>query len=341
MDNQDLQAVWDRGSFTIVPIGAMCGPATFRLEDGRDIQPFYVAPWADEEQHGHDVEALPPLLRRLRGEWACVPFGMPSTRGDLPADWTPQQPDDARLGQFFHGPCANLQYELAAQRPGHLDFVLRYPPSHPIASVRRSIRGVPGRARLEFGLEIEARQAVELPLGVHPTFRLPTKPGAAELAIGGDIRVHTYPADAEPGVSRLAHGQTFASLAEALTADQQPVDLSRHPLPYRTEEIVLVSQTDGRASLTNHEERYRVDLTWDPAAFPSCNLWISNGGRSAYPWSGRNIALGIEPVVAPFDLGTNVATTQTPLRRAEVRTAATLRPDTPWSTSYSIEVTAL
>jgi hypothetical protein len=112
-------------------------------------------------------------------------------------------------------------------------------------------------------------------------------------------------------------------------------------LPFRTEEIVLVSNTGGRARLDNHEEAYRVDLTWDSAVFASCNLWTPNRGRTAYPWNGRHIALGIEPVAAPFDLGAAVAVSDTPLKRAGVATAGRFRSGEAWSTSYAMEIAPL
>ena len=40
----DHLIIWDRGDFSISPVGAMCAPAHFRLDDGRVIQPFAVAP---------------------------------------------------------------------------------------------------------------------------------------------------------------------------------------------------------------------------------------------------------------------------------------------------------
>jgi hypothetical protein len=53
-----------------------------------------VAPWADDPPE--QLVALPGLLRRLRGEWPCIPFGVPEARTDLPAEWLAglSEPDD-------------------------------------------------------------------------------------------------------------------------------------------------------------------------------------------------------------------------------------------------------
>ena len=54
-------------------LGAMLGPAWFSI-GGRTVQPFAIAPWAEDS--GPEYRQLPNLLKRLRGEWACVPFGI-------------------------------------------------------------------------------------------------------------------------------------------------------------------------------------------------------------------------------------------------------------------------
>ena len=340
---QDFTAFWDRGDFTVSPVGAMCAPVNFRLDDGRTIQPFAVAPWSGNPDNDPRYDELPPLLKRLRGDWICVPFGMPAKRTDLSANWCAGTSEDPDLGAFFHGPSANLPFKLTRCEFGFLEFTLHYPSEHPIAAVHRSIRGVPGRAMLEYGLRVTARRTTSLPVGIHPVFRLPDAVRTAELQIKGKaMRVYTYPVDAEPGVSRLQHGAVFKSLSLARDKEGKSMDLSKHPLGVTTEEVVLVGHVDGHAALIHDRERYRVDLNWDRNAFPSCNLWISNCGRTAYPWNGRHRALGIEPVAAPWDLGAAVANgVRTPLKTAGVPTAMDFIAGETWSTSYTIEVSSL
>ena len=69
-------------------LGAMLGPVEFRIGNGRTVSPFAVAPWANDR--GAHYDALPGVLKKLRGDWACVPFGMTTTPLGLPADWLPQ-----------------------------------------------------------------------------------------------------------------------------------------------------------------------------------------------------------------------------------------------------------
>ena len=54
----------------VAALGGMLGPVWFTLPDGPVVQPFAVAPWADDPPEKLNV--LPPILRRLRGEFPCA-----------------------------------------------------------------------------------------------------------------------------------------------------------------------------------------------------------------------------------------------------------------------------
>ena len=90
-------------AFAIQRLGAQLGPAVFVLPDGRQVSPLHVAPWADDP----GAEALPGILRSLRGEWPCVPYGYgTATDADTPARWAeviaPPEP-----GEEIHGHASN------------------------------------------------------------------------------------------------------------------------------------------------------------------------------------------------------------------------------------------
>lgn len=338
-DPETCTVQWKHGEFTIALSGAMCAPVSFQLGDGRLVQPFAIAPW--EHDDSQEFQELPQLLKSLRGEWVCVPFGMPETRTDLPAAWAPTTQYKSDIGDWFHGPGANAPWNVIDRFDGGIELDLVYPETHPIERLVRKVSGSDIGPRLEFELEVHPRQDCFLPIGFHPVFKLPEKPGAAILSVEGATAVHTYPVDAEIGVSKLPNGAIFESLEAARWADGSPVDLTRHPLNIQTEEIVLVAGANGRATLDNHAENFSATVTWDPNAFASCNLWISNGGRTAYPWNSRFQALGIEPVSAPFDLGSAVADSgAAPLKASGVKCGVHFKAGEKWSTKYAIEVEA-
>ena len=63
--------LWRYGALSVQRLGAMLGPLTFLIDGDRQVSPLYLAPWAASD-------ARPPLsdmLKSLRGEWPCVPFG--------------------------------------------------------------------------------------------------------------------------------------------------------------------------------------------------------------------------------------------------------------------------
>jgi hypothetical protein len=98
---------WAQGRLTVQALGAMLGPVTFRLPDGREVSPLHVAPWADDPQ----AASLPGILRARRGDFACVPFGADRAL-DLAGDWSPlSRPAPEKPGPL-HGP-------TDAVRPGN------------------------------------------------------------------------------------------------------------------------------------------------------------------------------------------------------------------------------
>src|ERR1700733_4272237 len=50
--------------------GGHLGPVTFDLGE-KKVQPFSVAPWVEERS----AAQLPDLLKSLRGDFFCMPFG--------------------------------------------------------------------------------------------------------------------------------------------------------------------------------------------------------------------------------------------------------------------------
>lgn len=339
-DPGSWQFAWDRGEAEVQSLGAMLGPVQFRLDDGREVQPFAVAPWSDDRSAAH--AALPPLLKRLRGEWPCVPFGMPEPPPNLPAGWLPERIETRGYGSHFHGYSSNADWTLVDLEPNGIELQLTYPEDHPVEQVSRTIRSVAGRARIEMEFVIVTRRAAQLPIGLHPVFSLPKVPGSAVLRFGAEARISTYPIAVEPGVSRLLPSVEDAPIRDVPTAEEGALDLSRLPLPFDTEELVLVTDHGGEAVLTLIDAGYSARLMWNPDDFVSCMLWLSNRGRSAYPWNGRFEAIGIEPVTAPFDLGTDAAAnSDNPLSRRGIRTARSFEAGERWTTRYAIELSGL
>lgn len=333
---------WNRGRLAVEPVAAMMGPAEVRLDDGRVISPFAVAPWADEPA---SAALSPPLLRRLRGDWLCVPFGLPGKpRTDLVPEWMTgldpalESPDPAQ-----HGTGSNEVWSLERADPHRL--ALRYEPPAPlpIARIERIILVAPDDTTIEVESRVTARHRCELPWGAHPTMRLPEEPGTAEIEFGhGDATVFTYPGVFEAGVSRVAAARICRGVDAIPMNDGTTMSFRRLPLAQAAEEALLVTRHGGVARLTNYAEGYRAIIEWDEETFPALLLWVSNYGRTYAPWNGRHRALGVEPVCAPFDLGyAHAVNPSSPLRAHGIATARQFTPDQPVTTRYRFRFESL
>ena len=215
---------------------------------------------------------------------------------------------------------------------------LEYPEDSPIALVERVILPDPAQPAIDMVLTLHIRRDCRLPIGLHPVFRLPDSGLLIEAGPNGGM---TFPGALEPGVSRLAPAARFARLAAVPLARGGTADLSHLPLPHATEELVQLTEAGGRATLTWPAEGFRAHLTWDASHFPDLILWVSNRGRTAFPWNGRHQALGLEPVCAAFDLGTEISAGPNPLQTATHPTARSFRAGEVFTTRHRIEVEAL
>ena len=326
---------WQHGTLTVQRHAAMLAPLTFVLADGRQVSPMHIAPWAEEPV----ATTLPGILQRLRGEWPCVPFGYAISDPIAPADW-------ARLnaspepGEGIHGHSSNHSWTWDTPEAGQLALSLDYPVDSPVARVRRTITPDPNGPAVDLTLTIETRVACRLPLGLHPTFRLPVKAQAARIEAGAFAEGRTFPGTVEPSAPLFAIDQPFASLDAVPMRAGGPFDASRVPLPLETEELLQLNDIDTVA-LANVAEGYRVRLRWNKAHFPSLLLWYSNRGRKAEPWNGRHTALGMEPICSPFGLGPTSARGDNPMARSGTPTARDFRAGETFVTRYRIEVEAL
>lgn len=322
---------WAYGSLEVQSLGAMAGPIRFRLSDGRVVQPMQIAPWADEP----GAENLPGILRRLRGEWPCIPFGI-ARELSLTGDWAGITADLAAGPAEPHGASSNAEWDFEKALTG---LTLSFSPANgPVRHLQRHIRPDPKAPAVDFGLTVEVDRPCRLPIGLHPVFSIPE--GGAVLSVPGARDGLIFPAQVEPGVSRLTPGGEITNLSAAPCVDGSTLDLTQLPLPFDTEELVQLHAPGGRALLLRRAEGITIALDWNAAHFPDVVLWLSNRGRTDFPWLGRHLAIGIEPVAAAFDLGTSISAGENPINAQGRATAISLEPGVPFETWYRIAVLA-
>jgi len=324
----------------------MLGPVFFDLGENHIVQPFAVAPWGDAPVPNGDPE-LPGVLRRLRGEWPCAPFGAPGNtarRLDLPPDWQAGHEPCPALGEDFHGFGANQHWTITAQESGILASI-DYPESHAIQRVERTVWADAAKPTLHCELTVHPRANCRLPVGLHPVFRVPLdahgKPDALRLTFSEtELRAWSFPVDVEPGRSVLRPDQRNKALVDIRNSVGAAMDVLTLPFKQTGEDLLLLTgftRKESCVQISNQAEGYAVTLEWCSQDLPSCLLWISHFGRDQSPWSSRFCAIGVEPVAAPFDLGpTHAAEALSPLAQAGVTTAVELQAGKPWRTRYSM-----
>lgn len=323
---------WNRGKAEMQSLGAMLAPVDFTLSSGKIVSPLHIAPWSNEP----NLEGYPAIIRGLRGEWPCVPFGI--TPIEVSSDET--SPLNKGSEEYPHGYGANHYWDLSSIKPEQIAAQIQYPTKSDIHQLKRTVTGVKDQARLEINLSIKARHDISIPIGLHPTFRLPSTIGGMQLIPSAYDQIWTYPAELE--ANRLFEGNKCYSNLSAIPAiDGSIIDASRVPFKDKCEEILLLTGIDGKFTLENLEEGYRVVLKWNKNHFPSLMIWISNLGRCEEPWNGRNLCVGIEPICSVFDFGTNVSNKPSIFSKDGNRTALSLKAGQKWKTNYSIEVEPL
>jgi hypothetical protein len=327
---------WPHGVLAVQSLGAMLAPVTFILADGRQISPMQVAPWAEEP----GMEGLPGILRKLRGEWPCVPFGYSVSPEGFAPEWVPALLPGER-GEEVHGYCSNYAWQWDEAPLGSLRLSLDYPSTSPVKRVTRAITPDPAAPAVDIEFGIEVRRDCRLPIGLHPVFRLPAIAGGARLEPGRFDHGLTYPGTVEPSAPVFAENRRFDDLAAIPLRNGGTIDARRLPLAPDSEELLQLNGIDGTAALANEAEGYRVRLTWQKEHFPSLLLWISNRGRKMAPWNGRHVAIGIEPICSPFGLGPATALADNPIAHSGTPTALDFRKDRPFVTRYRIEAEAL
>jgi hypothetical protein len=321
---------WDHGRADVQSLGAMLGPLSFAIGDERELEIMHVAPWAGMTRAG----SLPGLMRRLRGEWPCLPFGCTEAPPGLPPGWRTRAPDDA----WTHGYAANHHWRCVSATARRIHLAIDYPPGAPIEHIEREIAADPHAPAVDIVLRVWVRRPARVPAGLHPTFRLPPAPGRVRVVLGPHDGILSYPAQPAGAVSRLLPDTRSASLA-CLAGVDGPVDLAHLPFAAPAEELLQVrapAAAAGAPAFALHYLDYDacVGLWWDTAQLPDLLLWVSNGGRIHFPWLSSHLALGAEPVNSLFDLG-RVATAPAGHPLAD-RLGIALAPDAPWETRYRI-----
>jgi len=314
----------------VTELGGHLGPVAFQLP-GKRVQPYSIAPWA-EEKGGED---LVPLLKALRGDFFCLPFGGNGT---------------AFRGEHHppHGDTANARWALES-----LDEQLERTTLH--LSLNTSTR--PGRVDKKIFL-IDGQHAVycqhtvsgmrgPMSVGHHAMIRFPDEPGGGVISTSriafGQVLPEPFERPENRGYCCLQPGATFESLEAVPTVTGGTADLTRYPARRGFEDLVMLVNDPEAPFAWNAivfpAQRYVWFALKNPRILRNTVFWISNGGRHYPPWNGRHVnVLGVEDVTAYFHLGLAESARKNPLAAKGFPTHLRLDPARPLRVPYIMGV---
>ncbi len=303
--------------------GGFLYPVEFLLEDGRSISPLHCAPWIKETV----PEETPPMLRGLRGDFFCAPFGT--------SDLTPEETRP-------HGATANANWKVISSSQSSLTLELE--PSIMDSRVTKHVF-LQANHPIIYQEHILCGGQGKIPIGHHAMLHTKSK---LLLGFSSFIWAGTPPDAPEPnptlGRSKLKYPQEFSSLKQVQLKKGEHIDLQNYPVLESSEEILmLVSDPTvpfAWSAATNQEEGWVWFALKDPNTLPSTVLWLSNGGRDYPPFSSRHTGvIGIEEVNAYIHLG-HQASLENPLLQQGIQTFIQLEPEKNVSIRYAFGVAA-
>jgi hypothetical protein len=274
----------DLVSLHITCTGGHLAPASFVLGD-RVVSPYALAPWKPDEID----PGLPVLLKNLRGDFLCLPFG-------------PQEDGPP------HGETANNEWSLVFETEDSITLAIEA--SDVSASVSKTISLRPGQSAIYYEHRISGLEG-DFSYGNHPILDLSSiKDGEARVSVSPFRWASVYPewfSNPADGASQaLKIGAIFSDLKEVPLSDGGTTDLTRYPSRPGTDDLVMMVSEEATpeqpfAWTAVVMDRYVWFSLKNPADFPSTMFWLSNGGRSAAPWDSRHTArIGIEDVCSHF-----------------------------------------
>ena len=320
----------DRVEAAVTELGGHLGPVRFRLPHGV-VQPFSVAPWATEKLPASD----PAVLRALRGDFFCAPFG----GGDAPV-----------RGKALptHGETANSRWKFESLVKNKAETRLHL-------SLRTKIH--PGRAdkfiRLRRGetalycRHVLSEMSGKMSFGHHATLKFPDEAGSGLVSTSAISFAQVAPRPFElperRGYQSLKPGAIFSRLDQVPALDGSMADLGSYPSRRGFEDLVMIAhQAESDFAWTAvafPRQRHVWFALKDPRVLTATVLWISNGGRHYPPWNGRHVSvMGLEDVTAHFDYGIASSAAPNAFSKQGIATHVELRPFPPLIVNYLMAV---
>jgi hypothetical protein len=300
-------------SFVEAGISEECGflyPVRF-LFGNNIIDPMHIAPWTDEALDN----SVPPMLKGLRGDFFCAPFGA----SDL-------LPDETR----GHGASANEKWKLNEKKESSIKLLLSKEISG--AELTKEISVTEGQSVIYQKHTFKGGTG-RIPVGHHAMLKIN---GSAFISFSDFDYAGTPPQPVEndklQGSSILKYPQSFTDLADVAAADGRSVNVSKYPFDSGHEDLYMViskkGMTFGWSAVSCPSEGWLWFSIKNTDILPDTVVWLSNGGRYYPPFSSRHKnVIGIEETASFFHLGHKASVEDNELSRQGYKTYIDLAED--------------
>ena len=330
---------WKGGEVEVDTLGCKMIPI-FNL-DGKKIKPLHEPEWI--EDNSEDINSLPGILQNLKGEFPCVPFGINSPVEALTKEWEKSYSEEPYIVNEPHGYSSNKNWELIEKKSNKLEFKIHYPENDLVNFLVRTIQVKDDDPNKIFcTLQIHVKEDCELPIGLHPMLRIPKNMSKIKINPGNFKFGLNYPGLVLKDKTLGAVGKEFSTLEKVEGFNGNIIDISKPPFEGNFEDLFQLCGIDGNMSFENFEDNYKFNFSWNPDHFSSVLMWVSNKGRTEYPWNSNHVTVGFEPISSAFGLSTHISLNkENPISKRNVATSIKLFKDKPLYSDYSFSVSNL
>jgi len=326
-----IESAYGRG--TVYPTAALFTDIEFCLPSGRWVRPMATAPWGEVLD-----PVIPGHLRRLGGEFFCLPFGGGGTVRNPVPGW--ENLTTTVANEPMHGPAANADWLIIAHDAHSVSLSLDLPDDYLVSRIERHVALAIDRPLARSTVTLEIRRDGRVPVAFHPILRLPER--LSRLQLSADFaQGFTYPAVIEPDRMACEPGQKFANLEHVPKRRGGTVDLSRLPFGQQVDDVVLLAGMNGPLRAAFHDDGYELTVDWQRNLLPHCLVWIHDRGIDVPPWNGTYRGIGIEPLASAFDAPWAISAGENPLTRAGYPTALAATAGQPIELFCELSVAAL
>ncbi len=297
-------------TFDITQTGGQLASVKFRI--GRqNVEPFHTASWCETPE----AKKLIPLLRELRGDFFCAPFGAGLA-------WNGEEHPP-------HGEPANGTWKVTSREAGKMIATLQTQVRP--GTITKIVEARAGETNL-YQTHLLENFRGEMCLGHHAMLDFNRNgPGCVSTSKLRLAQVLPVPFEnpAQGGYCSLKEGAWFRRLDSVPLAVGGKTDLSHYPAREGFEDLVMLHHKDADdfawSAVVFPEKKFVWFALKNPAHLASTVLWHSNGGRHYSPWNGRHRGvLGVEDVTAYFHLGLAASLENNPWKEKGIPTTINL-----------------